>query len=156
MKKLSIILLFVFAVMRINAQEESQTVKKGFLIVSASKNYDATKILAKKVSEKLGYKLNLRDLIPNKTLGLTFPKDTCEVNNFEFPTYIARGRWDDGEYVSIEYTNEYEGFTPGYYIIIVSSHDKGNPELSNVLKYVKKYYKSAYIKYADVYMGCMH
>jgi len=156
MKKTSILVLILFTISLSNAQETAEMVKKGFVIVSAGKNFDAMKKLAEKVSIQLNYKLNLRGLSEDKTLGLTFSKEVCEEQNFEFPTYIPRGRYDDGEFVSIEYTNGYEGFTPGYYIIIVSSHDKGNSELTAALTFAKKHYKSAYIKYADVYMGCIH
>ena len=136
-------------------QEISQTQKKGFVIVSAGKNYEAIKKQATTVAQKLGYKLNLRDLEYHKTEGLTFSKEICEKENMEFPAYIARGRWDDGEYVSIEYTSAFIGFTPGYYIMVVSSHDKGITKLKTALAHTKKYYKTAYIKYADVYMGSM-
>lgn len=156
MKKITTLLLILFAVSQLNAQEISQIQKKGFVIVSAGKNYEAIKKQAKTVANKLGYKLNLRDLEYHKAEGLTFSKEICEKENMEFPAYIARGRWDDGEYVSVEYTNGFEGFTPGYYIIVVSSHDKGITELTEALKHTKKSYKTAYIKYSDVYMGCMH
>ncbi len=156
MKKITILALICFAIMQLKAQEISQTEKKGFVIISAGKNYDDIKKLAKKVAKKLNYKLDLRGLVPNKTEGLTLTKKTCENEELEFPLYVARGRYDDGNYVSIEYTNGYNGFTPDYYLIIVSSHVKGETKLNKALKHVKTYYKSAYIKYADVYMGCMH
>ncbi len=156
MKKISIFVIILFTISLTNAQETAEMVKKGFVIVSAGKNFDAMKKLAEKVSIQLNYKLDLRGLSEDKTLGLTISKEVCEEHGFEFPSYIPRGRYDDGEFVSIEYTNGYEGFTPGYYIIIVSAHDKGNTKLTDALKFVKKYYKSAYIKYADVYMGCIH
>ena len=155
MKNIVTLLLIVFVVAQLNAQEISQTQKKGFVIVSAGKNYEAIKKQAKTVAQKLAYKLNFRDLEYNKTEGLTFSKEVCENENMEFPAYIARGRWDDGEYVSVEYTNAYEAFTPGYYIIVVSSHDKGLSQLNTALTHVKKHYKTAYIKYADIYMGGM-
>ena len=80
MKKISILLFLLFAIYQLNAQEDSQTVKIGFVIVSASKNYDATKKLAEKVSKKLGYKLDLRGLTQNETTGLTFSRKECEEN----------------------------------------------------------------------------
>ncbi len=156
MKKLSILLLLFFLSFQIKAQEESQTEKKGFLIVSAGKNYEAMKKIASQVATKLDFKLDLRDLEYNKTEGLSFPKDTCEAHGFEFPFYLPRGRWDDGNYVSIEYTNAYEGFTPKLYILIVASYSKNSPKLKETLKTVKKQYKYAYIKYADIYQGCIH
>jgi hypothetical protein len=156
MKHLLFITIVFFGFSLMQAQETSETQTKGFVIVAAGKNYEAIKKQASQIAQKTGYKLNLRDLEYSKTEGLTFGKEICEEQGFEYPSYIARGRWDDGEYISIEYTNGFEGFTPGYYIIIASSHDKGSAELQNALQHVKKYYKTAYIKYADVYMGCMH
>ena len=156
MKKISILVIIFFAFSQINAQEESQTEKKGFLIVSAGKNYKAMKKLAEKVSTQLNYKLDLREHESNENIGLTLSKEDCEKQGFEFPSYIQRGRSDDGNFVSIEYTDAYEGFTPGYYILVVSSYTKGNAELKKSLNFVKKYHKTAYIKYADIYVGCMH
>ena len=156
MKKTTFLLFILFAGFQLQAQEISEMEKKGFLIVAAGKNYEAMKTLAVKASQKLNYKLDYRGLIPNQTYGLSFTQAACEAENFEYPSYIARGRFDDGNYVSIEYSNEYEGFTPGYYILVVSSYTKGNEELINSLKFVKKQYKTAYIKYADIYMGCIH
>lgn len=156
MQQFLILTLTLFTVLQLDAQEIPETEKKGFVIVASGKNYDAMKILAKTVAEKMDYKLDLRDLVPDETLGLTLTKEDCENENYEFPWYIARGRYDDGEYVSIEYTDGYNTFTPGYYIIIVSSHSKGNKDLTKALNKAKQYYETAYIKYADVYMGCMH
>ena len=152
----SIILILLFATQIIAQDEIEATATKGVLIVAAGKNYEAIKKMAKEVAEKTGYKLDLRDLEYHPNEGLSFKKEICEEEGIEYPFYIARGRWDDGEFISVEYTNAYEGFTPGYYIIVASTHDKGSPELQTALQHVKKFYKSAYIKYADVYMGDIH
>ncbi len=155
MKKLLFILLSLFLSTEGSiAQEATQT--KAFIIVAAGKNYQSMKKTANSVAKKLGYKINLRGLQQNSQIGLSFSKKDCEDNGFEFPAYIPRGRWDDGEYISIEYTDAYEGFSPGLYFIIVSSHDKDSKKINSVLAHVKKSYKNAYIKYADIYMGCLH
>jgi hypothetical protein len=159
MKKLtSILVIFLFAITQINAQEEeySPYVQKGFVIVAAGKNYDAMKKMASEVSEKLDYELELRGLDYNKEIGLTFSEDECNDSEYDFPWYARRELWDEGEYVSIEYTTDYDGFTPELYIIVVSSHDKGSQELTDALEHTKKYYKNAYIKYSEFYMGCGH
>lgn len=145
-----------FFMLNIQAQDDSQLQKKGFVIIAAGKNYESLKTMAQNASDKLGYKLNLRGLQANEQTGLSFEQTECENQGFEFPTYVPRGRFDDGLYVSIEHTDAYEGFTPDYYILVVASYEKGNVELKNSLEFVKQYYKTAYIKYADVYIGCMH
>ncbi len=156
MKKFTLLMLLLFALFQVQAQEIAETEKKGFLIVAAGTNYEAMKTLAVKASENLNYKLDYRGLIKDETLGLSINEEECEQHGFEFPSYIARGRSDDGNYVSVEYTNAYEGFTPGYYILVVSSYAKGSNELAESLKFVKTHYKTAYVKYADIYVGCIH
>ena len=159
MKKFtSILVILLFAITQINAQEDeySPYVQKGFVIIAAGKNYEAMKILAEKASENLGYELNLRGLSYNKDIGLTFSETDCLEEEMDYPCYSRRGLWDDGEYVSIEYTTNYKEFTPELYIIVVSSHDKGANELTEALEHTKKYYKNAYIKYSEIYMGCRH
>lgn len=135
------------------AQGTSPFVNKGMLIVLSTKNYADAKRIAAEAAKKLSVKLDLRELVPNKETGLTYSKADCE-NEGGFPCYISRGRYDDGDYVSIEYSNAFNGFVKGYYIVIAAS---GNKDITSpALIKAKKIYPSAYVKQADVYIGCMH
>jgi hypothetical protein len=111
---------------------------------------------AKTAAAKLKFKLDLRDLKKNPDTGLSWNKKICEDEWDEYPCYVARGRYDDGDYVSIEYSDAYSGFQKGYYIVIISSGEKGVPEIKSALIKAKKYYKDAYAKTTKVYVGCMH
>ncbi len=158
MKKVSVLLIIVLmASAVVKSQDLSDMMeKKGFVIISASKNYNAAKKTAEQASKKLSYKLDLRGLQYNAEIGLSFSKEECENAGFEFPTNVSRGRLDGAEFVSVEYTDMYKGFAKGLYIVVVAHYHKGDPKLKTALEHVKKYYKNAYIKYADVYMGCIH
>ena len=156
MKKIITLITMLFAVMQLNAQEYSQTEKKGFLIIHASKNYQLAKRVATEANKHLKYKIDFRGHEYNKTLGLSVSEEECEQHGFEFPSYIQRGRSDDGKFISVEYTTNYEGFTPGLYIVVVASYTKGKKEIKQTLEFVKKHYETAYFKYIDVYVGCMH
>ncbi|OQY03473.1 MAG: hypothetical protein B6I20_04970 [Bacteroidetes bacterium 4572_117] len=156
MKKITTLLLMLFAISQLSAQEISQTEKIGFLIIHASKNYELAKRVATEAHKHLGYKIDFRGLEYNKTLGLSISKKECEENGFEYPAYVQRGRGKDGNFISVEYTTNYEGFTPGLYIVVVASYSKGKNEISETLKFVKKHYETAYFKYIDVYVGCIH
>ncbi|NOT91339.1 hypothetical protein [Ferruginibacter sp.] len=153
MKKIifSISLLFFAAVSL--AQEAQPYIKKSFVIVQSTKNYAAAKLTAEKAARQLQQPLDFRELKPNKKTGLTFADSVCE-NEGGYPCYIARGRFDDGDYVSIEWSNAINGFAKGYYVVIVGAGSKD--ETTIVLKKVKKFFKEAYIKQAEVYIGCMH
>ena len=156
MKKFIILIIVIFAVQQIYAQDVAPTEKQGFIIIYAGKSYDATKKVALEAQKNLEYKLDLRNLEPNKEIGLSFPEDECSGYGYEFPANMQRGVPETGNFISVEYTNMYDGFTPGYYIVVVANYKKENAELNESLKFVKKYYKTAYIKYTDIYIGCMH
>jgi hypothetical protein len=140
-----------------NSEIESAMVEKQFVILKSTRDYKEALLTAQKVSKSLKLKLDLRGLSENKEIGLTFDRKSCEEEGgYTFPCYVARGRSDDGDYISIEYSSNYEGFTKGYYIVIASSHIKNSKEIPATLKLVKTYYKDAYVKTAKVYVGCMH
>jgi len=115
----------------IYGQEEYAEI--GYVIIYSGKNYEASLIVAKEASEKLDYKIDLRE-----------------------QQEIPRGRFNNGNYISIEASSDYEGFSKGYYIVIISSKHKDDESLKPDLLFAKKFYKDAYIKTSKVYLGCMH
>jgi hypothetical protein len=136
------------------AQEERPYIKKAFVIVQSTKNYAIAKLTAEKAARQLHQKLDLRELRPNKKIGLTYADSVCE-NEGGYPCYISRGRYDNGDYVSIEWSNAFEGFKKGFYIVVISS-GLDAAGTNEVLKNAKKYFKDAYAKKAEIYVGCMH
>jgi len=133
---------------------DNATVKVGFVILKCTINYDEAFIIAKKSAKQLGIKLNLRALHYNNDIGITFSKKYCEVMGY--PCYIARGRYDDGTYISIEHSIGFDKLKRKNYIVIAASYANNNHKVEEVLHKCKKMYKSAYAKYSDVYMGCIH
>ena len=131
-------------------------IAKRIVIIKSTHDYTQAKSTALQASKKLGLKLKLRNLTPHKKTGLTYPAKTCNNDGFEYPCYIARGRYDDGAYISIEHSNAFEGFAKGYYIVVIASAADKNPIIKNVLKKAKKHYKDAYAKLSRIYIGCIH
>jgi hypothetical protein len=129
---------------------------KDFLILASTSDYASAMRVVKKAAKAMQLKIDLRDLGKSPQLGLTLPKDTCKAFGFDGPCYLPRGRWDDGIYLSIEYSNEYEEFADGYYIVVAGSGIKKDALLQSTLKGVKVYYPDAYIKTSKVYLCCMH
>ena len=134
-------------------EEEMYYAKKYFLIASSTKEYKKAKKIAEYLSLKSGITLDLRGLHSDSSNSLTFSQKMCEKEWEEYPCYLARGRYDDGVYISIEDSNAYD-FKDGYYIVIVASGKK--EEVQKVLNKIKPFIKDAYIKTSKVYMGCMH
>jgi len=149
------IFVLVFGVLlspTLSAQENA-IVEKEFVILNSSKDYTSAMTLAKEASNKLNLELNLRNYYENKEGGL-ITDTVCGCG--ELHEYIARGRWDDGAYVSIEYSDQYKGFKKGYYIVVAASGYTKSEDLSSTLVLAKKFYADAYIKKTTVYIGCMH
>jgi hypothetical protein len=150
----SLIILCSFIGANAQKADETYNVKQSFLIILSTKNYTEAKKMAIEAVGKLKIKLDLRGLKPNKESGLTFTPKKCKEDGWEFPAYISRGRYDAGEYVSIEYSDSFKGFARGYYIVTTASGEAD--AVKATLTKVKKIYKNAYSKETDVYMGCMH
>ncbi len=157
-KKLILIIGYISILNISYAESVNMYLEKEFLIILSTKDYSEALKVCREADAKLDYGIDLRDLEYNNKIGLTYSKEILEDEDNggkkgNFPWYFPRGRYDDGRYFSIEYSNGYESFAKGYYIVIVESGEVGS--LSETLKEVKQYYKNAYIKRAKIYMGCM-
>ncbi|MBK7884672.1 MAG: hypothetical protein IPJ81_13490 [Chitinophagaceae bacterium] len=138
-------------------EDKYNYVKKDMLILFSTKSFKDAQKFAKQASKNLLIKTDpdlVDSITPNEEEGLTFTRTHCQDSHFEYPCYVARGRGDDGEYISIEYSTWINGFKDGYYIVIAASGDKEITQPS--LKKIKKVYKDAYVKQTEVYMGCIH
>lgn len=161
MKSKLLLLLFIGCCCTASAQEvdsamANQYVEKEFVLIRSTKNYDAALKTAKEAAAKLKWKLDLRGLKKHKETGLTWNKNTCDTDWFGYPCYVARGRYNDGRYISIEYSSAYSGFKEGYYIVIVAGGPQGDELIQESLAKARKVYKDAYAKRSKVYIGCMH
>lgn len=151
--------VFLFHMNFVGAEEFSEkelSVPKKVLILKSTKSYEEALVTAKLVSEKLSTKLDLRGLSPNKELGLSFSENDCKNDGWDFPCYVSRGRYDDGIFVSVEFSSAFTGFTKGYYIVVMQTSEKDNLQINETLNRVKKIIPDAYIKTTPIYMGCMH
>lgn len=128
-------------------------VEKAFLLVGASKDWDTARSTASQAAQALALEIKV-EVEPHPTEGLTFSEKTCADDGFEHPCYVARGRYDDGAFVSVEWSSAYGGFTPGLYIVVVASGPEA--EVKQHLAAAREAYGDAYIKKAKVYLGCMH
>ncbi|MFN9113711.1 MAG: hypothetical protein ACK5XN_26890 [Bacteroidota bacterium] len=126
-----------------------------FLIAGSLTDYASALQQAQKVAKGAGLKLDLRGLRPVPKVGLSFDDTLCVNEWGEAPCYVARGRYDNGSYISIEYSDAYAGFRPGYYIVVAHSGEAGKTPAA-VLSGVRRIVPSAYIKSSKVYMCCMH
>ena len=152
MKKSFFLLTLLFLGQFSIAQDEYQPfIDQSFLIISSTTDFDSAEKIAQEAKEKLKLDYPTSVFYPDESEGFK-TDEVCGCG--EVHQYFPRGSHDNGNYVSIEYSSGYEGFTEGYYIVIVSSGQKAN--VQKELRKAKKYFPKAYIKTAEIYVGCRH
>jgi hypothetical protein len=162
MKYLSLI-IFSLSFLSSNAQSNMDEcfAEKKFLIIKSTTSYKEALAAANKANNTFHLPLQLRGLKPktNGKKGLTLPKDSCILymgglysEGDEQDCYFARGRFDEGNYISIEFSDAYTEFAKGYYIVIAGSAYGESEDLRQLLRKVKQTYNDAYIKMSKVYM----
>lgn len=147
---------FFFSAAALQAQDPDCYVDRAFLIAGSHTDYTAALNQANKVAAGTGLRLDLRGLKPAKATGLSFADSSCIQEFGEAPCYVPRGRYDEGDYVSIEYSDAYTGFRPGYYIVVAASGEPGSAELRAKQAKVRRIEPTAYVKKSKVYICCMH
>lgn len=131
-----------------------RTVTKEFLILKSTRDYDEALAGAREASKRLNLKLDLRGLAPHKETGLTFSREECAKDPlYPYPSHLPRGRFDDGEYVSVEFSSGYQGFAEGYYLVMAAS---GETVPAALRAAATRAFPGTCVKQASVYMGCMH
>jgi hypothetical protein len=140
----------------VRAQEIDNWTIKSFVVVKMNKQYEDAKRDAIEASRQLKLRIDLRGLSYNAEEGLSLSEAECDSNGWSYPTNYPRGRFDDGNYVSIEWSNAFDHLTKGNYIVVVSSGEKKKPSLRNMLDKSLKFFPGAFIANSKVYMGCVH
>src|SRR5688572_1890267 len=138
------------------ADRDPDVVRKSFVILKATASYADARTLAADAAERLAIRLDLRSLAPDQDMGLTFPEDDCRNEFGEFPCYVARGRWDDGVYLSIEHSSSYEGFAEGQYLVVLASGGPRDRNVAAALRRAKGSFPEVIVKTAPIYVGCLH
>lgn len=156
-----LLLIFLLCFLRsypLSAQDWNITIPKEIVILQSTKDYNTALKTAKEAAIRLGKKLDLEDNHPNKKTGLSLTKADCEGSAYDYPCYTARGDGaaDNSDYISIEYSNAYEGFAKGYYIVVAGIGDPGSASVKAATANSRKWYKDAYAKRTKVWRGCMH
>jgi len=136
--------------------QDSEVVRKSFVIIKATPSYTEARALAAAAAERLAIRLDLRELAPAPELGLTFSKESCTAEFGEYPCYVPRGRWDDGVYLSVEHSSSYEGFEEGLYIVVLASGAPRDRTIAAAVRRAKGAYPDVSVKTAPVYLGCIH
>lgn len=131
---------------------ERETVEKPFLVLVTTPRYEDALALARRASARLKLPLDLRELSPVEH-GLTWSRRECDDNGWDYPCYVARGRYDDGAYVSIEHGSWFSGGAVDEYVVIAASGEEG---VRATLATARQHFPRTFVHEWTVYLGCMH
>ncbi|MCB9251981.1 MAG: hypothetical protein H6605_05905 [Flavobacteriales bacterium] len=148
---LGILILFVFCFSKTEPRTTSGMVKKYYLVADWSANYDSAFRLASMAGKLLDAPVELRGLKPDPMYGLT-TDEICGCG--EMHGYIPRGRFDDGDQVSIEFSSEYSFPIQNVYLVMVGSGD--SLHLGATQTKLKDFFPGNTLFSDSVFMGCMH
>ena len=165
---LLIVLLAVCAVSQAAADREEsafdpqQYVRNKIVLIlgSYSDFHDAHK-RASAISRASKRPFSMQGMIYDKRRGLILPDDAS--NPIHSGSYVHR-RYntaslseggEDTEFISIERSEAYPRFVPGYYVVVGGIYDKPK-EAKAALSVFTPFVADAYIKKTEIYMGCIH
>lgn len=145
-----------------SAQKWNSEVPRQLIIIKSTKTYDEALVVAREAAKRLGKKLDLRGLKPNAKIGLSMSEADCHgtggSDDHGYPCYEARGDGNalNDDYISIEYSTAYKGFTKGLYIVVAGITDVSGAAAEQQLAHVKKVYSDAYGKRTMIWYGDMN
>jgi hypothetical protein len=143
-------------------QEESadeQFARMGVLVVGSYRSYGAALRAARSYSQRSGHPYASRGMVYDKKRGLIWPDDIED--EIWAGAYAPRrydsecAPWNGSPCVTVERSTEYEGFAPGFYIVVGGILDH-SPERAQRLAEARQLVSGAYVKDTDIYLGCMH
>lgn len=131
----------------------SQMVRKHFLVIGTFKSVAGARRAVARLVVPTGLS-TASDALEIHEGEPTYPRDVCELNGWDYPCYVARGRFDDGAYLSVEPSDAYTGMNPGYFVVVAASGSRDDV-LAEQRELARRKVPS-YVQTSDVWLGCIH
>ena len=141
--------------------QEDQEAERHVAILSVYKSFDAAREDAEKISKASKIPFSMEGRVHDKKRGLIYPDDyDDEVFRGgyvarRYHTTILEGSEKETPYLSVERSDGYEGFKPGFYIVVAGIHETRDAALKQTQQF-KKGAPTGYVKKTRIYMGCLH
>jgi hypothetical protein len=143
------------------AQEEELVEERHVAILSVYKSFASARADAEKIARASKVPFSMEGRVYDKKRGLIYP-DNFEDEVFR-GAYVAR-RYDktylagsdkQTAYLSVERSDAYEGFKPGFYMVVAGIGSTREAALKQAAKF-KAWAPTAYVKKTKIFMGCLH
>jgi hypothetical protein len=133
--------------------EQSQLAAKYVLVAGTFRSFSDARIEAIAIARSVGLEYRPQLMAP-ATGQPTYSRSVCEANGWDYPCYVARGRYDDGAYLSVEPSNEYGEMRPGYFVVVACSGTM--KEVAHAQRLLNGRHLLSVVRRVTVWMGCIH
>lgn len=144
---------------QVDINNVSQIEDRWIVILSVYKKFHQAKADAERIAKASGMLFSMNGMIYDKK-GLRYP-DNFEDEVFA-GVYVARryngaskGEEVFEQHISIEKSDDYQGFAPGYYIVVGCIAESADEGKAQVAKF-KKHAPDTNVKKTELFVGCMH
>jgi hypothetical protein len=146
-------MLFNFLTSSAQDSRNDQTQRVGFIVIYSTDNFEKAEKIASQASNSLNTEFDNSNFYDEEE-GLT---DTIVCGCGNEHGYIARGRYDEGDYLSIELSSWFfEKTEEDAYLVIAASYPLADKNCATKMKEIQKIFPNSYYFEKDVYIGCMH
>ncbi len=141
------------------AQQADFMENRWVTILSVYPSFKDAKADAEKIAAQSKVPFSMEGRVFDQKRGLIYP------DNFDDEVfagqYVSR-RFNqtaikdrETEYLSVERSDAYEGFKPGYYIVVAGVYESAKEAQAQAKRFTK-WAPTAYAKKTKIYLGCMH
>jgi len=141
------------------AKEPDFMENRWVVILSVYKSFAEARGDAEKIAKQSKLPFSMQGRVFDKKRGLIYP-DNFDDEAFR-GGYVARRyhqtqiKEQDTDYLSVERSDGYDGFKPGYYMVVAGVHDSAASAEKQAKKFTA-WAPTAYAKKTKIYMGCLH
>lgn len=153
------ILALLFLLPCAHAQEADFLENRWVSILSVYESFKDAKADAENVAAKSKVPFSMEGLVFDKKRGLIYP-DNFDDKVFagqyvsrRFNQTLIKDR--ETEYLSVERSDGYDGFKPGYYMVVAGIYESAKEAQAQTKRFAA-WAPTAYAKKTKIYMGCMH
>lgn len=144
-----------------SAKEPDFIENRYVVILAVEKSFSAVRADGEKIAKASRIPFSMEGRVFDKKRGLIYP-DNFDDEIFR-GQYVSRrsratvlpGKQNETEYLSVERSDGYDGFKPGYYMVVAGVHESSAAAEKQVKQFTA-WAPTAYAKKTRIYMGCMH
>lgn len=146
---------------RAEAAEPDSMESRYVAILSVYPQFAEAKDDATKIAKASGVPFSMEGRVYDKKRGLIYP-DNFGDEVFRgayvarrYDTTVLAGKEDETVFLSVERSDGYEGFKPGFYMVVAGILENQTEAGARASRF-RPWAPTAYVKKTRIYMGCMH